>query len=69
MPKPTEYITVKDLAAILKMDRSAALKYIKRLGYEPEKRRTAKSNFQTASVLTVAQADAICKFRKSEGYC
>ena len=66
--KQIEYVTVKDLAAILKMDRSAALKYIKRLGYAPQKRRTSTSGFQTASVLTMAQANEIQRRRKAEGY-
>jgi DNA-binding IclR family transcriptional regulator len=63
-----QYVTVRELSERLKMDRSSTFRYIKRLGYVPEKRRTATSAFQTASVLTAAQADAICKARKTDGY-
>jgi predicted transcriptional regulator len=64
-----QHVTVKELATRLKMDRSAALKYVKRLGYVPMKRRTASSGYQTASVLTSIQAEEIYRRRKAEGYC
>ncbi len=63
-----EFVTIRDLADRLNMDRSAALKYVKRLGIIPQKRRTANSGFQTASVLTSMQAAEIIRIRKSEGY-
>lgn len=62
-------VTLKELAAELQMDRSAARRYILRLGVKPQRARTAESGYQTALVFTREQADLIVARRRAEGYC
>lgn len=62
-------VTLKELAAELRMDRSAARRYILRLGVKPQRARTAESGYQVALVLTREQADLIVARRRAEGYC
>lgn len=66
---PREVITIKELAAVVGMDRSAALKSVKSWGYRPVLRRTGTSGYQRASTLTLAQAEEIFARRRAEGYC
>ncbi|MFG0554021.1 hypothetical protein [Pseudomonas asiatica] len=61
--------TMKELAERLKMDRSAARRYVMRLGYEPKRARTASSGFQTALVFDQDQVRQIVEARQKDGYC
>lgn len=61
--------TMKELAERLKMDRSAARRYVMRLGYEPKRARTASSGFQTALVFDQDQVRQIVEARQADGYC
>lgn len=61
--------TMKELAELLKMDRSAARRYVMRLGYEPKRARTASSGFQTALVFDQDQVRQIVEARQQDGYC
>ncbi|MEC4024571.1 hypothetical protein [Pseudomonas fulva] len=60
--------TMKELAELLKMDRSAARRYVMRLGYEPKRARTASSGFQTALVFDHDQVSQIVEARRADGY-
>jgi hypothetical protein len=62
-------ITLKELAERLKLDRSAARRYVMRLGFEPKRARTAASGFQSALVFTPDQVSQIVKARTADGYC
>ncbi|EZI28921.1 hypothetical protein [Pseudomonas extremaustralis] len=66
VPKLT---TLKELADKIKMDRSAARRYVLRLGFEPKRARTASSGFQSALVFTPDQVRQIVKARTADGYC
>ncbi|MDH0745767.1 hypothetical protein N5D61_05360 [Pseudomonas sp. GD03842] len=61
--------TIKELAEVIKMDRSAARRYVLRLGIEPKRARTASSGFQTALVFTPEQVRQIVEARTNDGYC
>lgn len=61
--------TLKELADKIKMDRSAARRYVKRLGFELKRARTASSGFQSALVFTPDQVSQIVKARTQDGYC
>lgn len=61
--------TLKELADKIKMDRSAARRYVMRLGLEPKRARTASSGFQSALVFTPDQVSQIVKARTADGYC
>lgn len=50
------------------MDKSHARRYILKLGYSPEKRRTADSGNQLALTVTEDEAAAILERRKEEGF-
>ncbi|UNM18073.1 hypothetical protein K0P33_21275 [Pseudomonas sp. ArH3a] len=60
--------TLKELADKIKMDRSAARRYVMRLGFEPKRARTASSGFQSALVFTPDQVNQIVKARTADGY-
>jgi len=60
------YISVKDIALRLGMDRSAARRYILKLGYEPMKRRTPDSGGQPTLVVTEIQSEEIIAKRLLE---
>lgn len=62
------HISLKQLAAEIGMDRSAARRYILRLGIAPVKRRTGDSGFQIALTVTKSQGQAIKLARASDGY-
>lgn len=68
-PAPAKLTTLKELADKIKMDRSAARRYVMRLGFEPKRARTASSGFQSALVLTPDQVSQIVKARTQDGYC
>lgn len=65
---PAKLTTLKELAERLKMDRSAARRYVMRLGFEPKRARTASSGFQSALVFTPDQVNQIVKARTQDGY-
>ena len=66
---PAKMTTLKELADKIKMDRSAARRYVMRLGFEPKRARTASSGFQSALVFTPDQVSQIVKARTQDGYC
>lgn len=65
-PKMT---TLKELAEVIGMDRSAARRYVLRLGFKPKRARTASSGFQTALVFTPEQVSQVVEARQADGYC
>lgn len=68
-PAAAKLTTLKELAELLKMDRSAARRYVMRLGYEPKRARTAFSGFQAALVFDHDQVRQIVEARQQDGYC
>lgn len=62
------FVSIKELADLLGMDRSHARRYVLRLGYEPEKRRTADSANQLTLTVTRAEAEAIVAKRREQGF-
>ncbi|MFJ2456421.1 hypothetical protein ACIOWK_32760 [Pseudomonas protegens] len=68
-PAPAKLTTLKELAEIIKMDRSAARRYVMRLGFVPKRARTASSGYQEALVFTQDQVGQIVKARTADGYC
>lgn len=54
---------------MIKMDRSAARRYVLRLGIEPKRARTASSGYQEALVFTPDQVRQIVEARTADGYC
>lgn len=66
---PVKLTTLKELAEKIKMDRSAARRYVMRLGFEPKRARTASSGFQSALVFTPDQVRQIVQARTADGYC
>jgi len=63
-----EFVSVKEIAEKLGMDRSAARKYILKLGIKPQKRRTADSGNQLSLTVTDEQARMILKLREDQGF-
>lgn len=61
--------TLKELAELIKMDRSAARRYVLRLGFEPKRARTASSGYQEALTFTPDQVRQIVEARSADGYC
>ena len=53
----SEYVSLKQLAETLGMDRSHARRFVLRLGYKPVKRRTAESGNQLALAVTAKEAE------------
>ncbi|WP_395599577.1 hypothetical protein AB4P95_20235 [Pseudomonas sp. A1437] len=66
---PAKLTTLKELADKIKMDRSAARRYVLRLGVEPKRARTASSGYQEALVFTADQVSRIVQARTADGYC
>jgi len=65
---PEEFVSIKTLAERLGMDRSHARRYVLKLGFHPKKRRMPDSANQLTLTLTAAEADAVVKRRKEEGF-
>ena len=63
-----EFISIKDLATRLGMDRSHARRYVLKLGYAFHKRRTADSGSQLTLCVTSAEADQIVSQRADRGF-
>jgi len=62
------YISIKHLAEKLGMDRSHARRYVLKLGFKPEKRRTADSGSQLSLTVTSDEAESILKHRQAQGF-
>lgn len=63
-----EYISIKHLAEKLGMDRSHARRYVLKLGFKPEKRRTADSGSQLSLTVSSDEAESILKHRQAQGF-
>lgn len=66
---PQKMTTLRELALLLKMDRSAARRYALRLGVTPKQARTSDSGYQLALVFTPEQVRTIVEARQADGYC
>lgn len=62
------FVSLKELATRLGMDRSHARRYVLRLGYAFHRRRTADSGSQLSLCLTRAEADDIYARRAEAGF-
>ncbi|MBE7522768.1 MAG: hypothetical protein HS109_10340 [Burkholderiales bacterium] len=63
-----DYLSIKDLAKRLGMDRSHARRYVMKLGYSFHKRRTPDSGSQLTLCVTNAEADEIVSLRADKGF-
>ena len=63
-----EFVSIKQLAAHLGMDRSHARRYVLRLGVEPKKRRTSDSGGQLTLTVTSEEAAYIKQKRDEQGF-
>jgi hypothetical protein len=63
-----DYLSIKDLAKRLGMDRSHARRYVMRLGYSFHKRRTQESGRQLTLCVTSAEAEEIASIRANKGF-
>lgn len=63
-----DYVSIKDLANRLGMDRSNARRYVKKLGYSFHKRRTPDSGGQLTLCVTSTEADEIALQREEKGF-
>jgi len=63
-----EFVSIKDLAKRLNMDRSHARRYVMKLGYEFHQRRTPDSANQRTLCVTGSQAEEILARRNDEGF-
>lgn len=63
-----DYVSIKDLAKRLGMDRSHARRYVMKLGYSFHKRRTPESGSQLTLCVTSAEAEQITSQRQDKGF-
>ena len=63
-----EFVTVKDLAAELGLERSTLRKYILKNGFKPHNERPPESRGQATLALTMEEADAVKALRTSQGW-
>jgi hypothetical protein len=63
-----EFISIKHLAEKLGMDRSHARRYVLKLGFKPQKRRTPDSGNQLTLTVTAQEAATILKQREDQGF-
>lgn len=63
-----EVVSIKDLAGKLGMDRSHARRYVLKLGFKPQKRRTVGSGNQLTLTVTRTEAESILKHRRDQGF-
>lgn len=68
MTNQKEYITIKELAEKLGVDRSYARKYVISHGYAFDKIRTTESQHQLTLALSIEDAETIIEIRQGEGY-
>lgn len=66
--KQEGYRSIKHLAEELGMDRSHARRYVLKLGFKPQKRRTPDSGSQLTLTVTDEEAEAILKHRREQGF-
>lgn len=64
----TEYVTLKDLATELSLDRSNLRKYVLQAGLSPIKIRTPESRGQPTLALTKEDAETFKELRQREGF-
>lgn len=64
----SDFVSLKELAGILGLDRSNTRKYVLGLGYKPHKRRTADSRSQLTLTLSRAEAEAVIEKRQEQGF-
>lgn len=63
-----EFVSLKQLATEVGMDRSHARRYVLKLGITPHKRRTPDSANQLTLVLTQEEADRVRSLRSEQGF-
>jgi hypothetical protein len=63
-----EYVTLRELAEQLGMDRSHLRKYILKHGFEPVRIRTKASLHQLTLALSEAEAERVRQLRRSQGF-
>lgn len=63
-----EFVSLKQLAAEIGMDRSHARRYVLRLGITPHKRRTPDSANQLTLALTQEEANRVRSQRREQGF-
>src|SRR5262249_52845205 len=63
-----DFISLKQLATELGMDRSHARRYVLRLGFTPHKRRTPNSQNQLTLAVTIPEAEVIRNKRREAGF-
>ena len=63
-----EFVSLRQLAEAMEMDKSAARKYILKQGIRPEKRRTADSRGQPTLSFTKEEAERIIAVRRDQGF-
>jgi len=63
-----QYVTLKKLAQEFGMDKGNLRKYVRRMGFDPVKIRTAESRRQLTSALTESDAEAVRELRESQGF-
>jgi len=67
MPDET-FVSIKELAKRLGMDKSHARRYVLKLGFKPQKRRTPDSANQLTLTVTAPEAEAIVQQRLDQGF-
>lgn len=68
MTEKKEYVTLKEIAEVLKLDRSNARKIILNLGFAPMKVRTEESKNQLTLALTAQEAQELYDIREKAGF-
>jgi len=63
-----EYVSLKQLAAEVGMDRSHARRYVLALGLTPTKRRTSDSGNQLTLTVTASEAEYVRNERREQGF-
>lgn len=63
-----DFVSIRDLADILGMDRSGLRKYVQKEGFTPHKRRTPGSRNQAAYGFTRAEVETIKNKREAQGF-
>lgn len=63
-----DFVSIKNLAKLLGMDRSHARRYVMKLGYSFHRRRTPDSGSQLTLCVTGAEANEIASQRQDKGF-
>ena len=63
-----EFVSLKELAETIGLDRSNTRKYVLKLGIHPHKRRTPDSRNQLTLAVTNDEADRIVNERETKGF-